>query len=80
MFRRVDETSNLVITGSGYLSGSKCDPNGFRSSTVGYVHVRRGTSANLTFSLVDGNSGLPISVPALHFTLFDIDQESPALS
>ena len=72
---------DLVVSSSNYLSGSKCTANGLHlSQSIGAIHVRRGTRSDLTFSLVDSATGVPVTVPALHLTLLDIDQQSTALS
>ena len=49
--------------------GNGCESNGFSTTqSVGKINVQRGTTTDLTFSLVNG-TGVPVVAPALHFTI-----------
>jgi len=43
-------------------------------SKYGTIVVKAGTSANLTFQVFDRDTGLPIRMPSVSYTFFDLDE------
>lgn len=65
---------NMVVTAGDDYVAYNSEHNGLAAGGFGRVNVQVNTSATLNFQFVDGETGEEVQMPALYFTVFDLDQ------
>ena len=61
----------LITAGSGYVVGNNAQNR--VNGGFGMVNVKAGTSAKLTFTLVDSSTQVPVTLEEFEMTFYDFD-------